>query len=133
MITVQAHIARPIDRVWQLYTSPDAIVQWNAASEDWHTTSASVDLQVGGTFSSRMEAKDGSMGFDFAGTYTVVQKPTLIEYDFGSRHARVEFLTVDTGTQVTVAFDPETENDVEMQRTGWQNILDSFARFCETS
>jgi uncharacterized protein YndB with AHSA1/START domain len=90
-ITVETSVAAPIDRVWRAYTTPDDIKQWNAASDDWHTTAASVDLRVGGAFSSRMEAKDGSMGFDFAGTYTKIVPPKLIEYTFGDRMARVEF------------------------------------------
>ena len=91
-ITVHTTVAAPIERVWSAYTTPEDIVQWNAASEDWHTPSASVDLREGGAFSSRMEAKDGSMGFDFAGTYTKIEPHRLIEYDFGDRHARVDFV-----------------------------------------
>src|SRR5215203_5343674 len=90
-ITVETTIAAPMDKVWRAYTSPDDIKQWNAASDDWHTTKASVDLRVGGEFSSRMEAKDGSMGFDFAGTYTKIVENELIEYTFGDRSAQVAF------------------------------------------
>ena len=84
-ITVETNVAAPIDAVWKAYTTPADIRQWNAASDDWHTTAASVDLREGGTFSSRMEAKDGSMGFDFAGTYTKIIPEKLIEYAFGER------------------------------------------------
>ncbi len=90
-VTVETTVAAPIDEVWRAYTTPGAIVQWNAASADWHTTAASVDLREGGVFSSRMEAKDGSQGFDFAGTYTRIEPLRRIDYVFGDRHARVDF------------------------------------------
>ena len=90
-INVETTVAAPIEQVWRAYTTPADIKQWNAASDDWHTTAASVDLREGGAFSSRMEAKDGSMGFDFAGTYTKIVKHKLIEYSFGDRMAQVEF------------------------------------------
>ena len=90
-ITVETKVAAPIDVVWNAYTTPDDIKQWNAASDDWHTTAAVVDLRVGGQFSSRMEAKDGSFGFDFAGTYTAVVPNQRLEYSFGDRIATVEF------------------------------------------
>src|SRR3954471_5941850 len=93
-ITVQTTVAAPIDKVWRAYTTPEDIKQWNAASDDWHTTAASVDLRAGGAFSSRMEAKDGSMGFDFAGTYTRIVPNKLIECSFGGRELLVEFLPV---------------------------------------
>lgn len=127
-ITVETRIAAPVARVWAAYTTPADIVQWNAASDDWHTTKAEVDLRPGGAFSSRMEAKDGSFGFDFAGTYTAIDPQRRIAYDFGDRKAMVDFLPDATGTTVRVTFDPETENPVEMQRGGWQAILDNFAR-----
>ena len=90
-ISVEALVKAPVSKVWRAYTTPDDIKQWNAASDDWHTTQSSVDLRVGGAFTSRMEAKDGSMGFDFAGTYTKVVQHQLIEYAFGDRTAQVEF------------------------------------------
>lgn len=90
-ITVETTVAAPVARVWQAYTTPEAITQWNAASDDWHTTSATVDLRPGGQFSLRMEAKDGSMGFDFAGTYTEIVEHERIAYDFGDRKTLVEF------------------------------------------
>src|ERR1041384_1557803 len=90
-ITVETTISAPIAKVWAAYTSPEAIKQWNAASDDWHTTAATVDLRVGGQFSSRMEAKDGSFGFDFAGTYTKIETHKRIEYSFGDRAAQVSF------------------------------------------
>ena len=104
------------------------VEQWNAASDDWHTTAASVDLREGGKFSSRMEAKDGSMGFDFAGTYTRIVEPGLIEYSFGDRKAQVEFTPGEAGVRVRVKFDSEATHSIEQQRQGWQSILDNFAR-----
>lgn len=127
-ITVETTVAAPIDQVWRAYTTPEDIIRWNAPSDDWHTTSASVDLREGGAFCSRMEAKDGSFGFDFAGTYTRIVPHELIEYAFGDRAARVEFAPADEGVQVRVAFDAETEHSIEQQRAGWQAILDNFAR-----
>src|SRR6478672_9199640 len=96
-ITVETTVSAPLAKVWDAYTTPDDIKQWNAASADWHTTSATVDLRVGGTFSSRMEAKNGSFGFDFAGTYTKVEPHTLIEYAFGDRRAQVVFADTPNG------------------------------------
>jgi uncharacterized protein YndB with AHSA1/START domain len=128
-ITVETSLPAPIDAVWRAWTTPADIVQWNAASDDWHTTAATVDLRVGGAFSSRMEAKDGSMGFDFAGTYTEVQPQRLLVCAFGDRSMRVEFIDEGDG-QVTVreTFDAETTHSEEQQRAGWQAILDNFAR-----
>ncbi len=127
-ITVETLVRAPAARVWQAYTTPADIVQWNAASADWHTTQASVDLRVGGEFSSRMEAKDGSFGFDFAGTYNQVIPEQLLEYRFGDRTARVEFTTAADGTTVRVTFEAETTHSVAQQQEGWQAILNNFAR-----
>jgi len=127
-ITVEATLSAPIETVWRAYTTPEEIVQWNAASDDWHTTASTVDLRVGGAFSSRMEAKDGSVGFDFAGTYTKIVPRRLIEYAFGGRSAQVEFADGPDGVTVRVAFDAEMDNSIEQQREGWQAILDNFAR-----
>jgi uncharacterized protein YndB with AHSA1/START domain len=132
-ITVETSVAAPIDRVWRAYTTPDDIKQWNAASDDWHTTAAAVDLRVGGAFSSRMEAKDGSMGFDFAGTYTEIIPLQLIEYTFGDRMARVEFTDGSGSVKVRVTFDAEATHSIEQQRGGWQSILDNFSRYVERS
>jgi len=130
-ITVKTHVAAPIDQVWRAYTTPADIVKWNAASDDWHTTKATVDLRAGGDFSSRMEAKDGSMCFDFAGTYTKIVEHERIEYSFGERKAEVEFLPDANGVLVRVVFDSEPTHSVEQQQGGWQAILDSFARHVE--
>jgi uncharacterized protein YndB with AHSA1/START domain len=130
-ITVETKVRAPSELVWQAYTTPEDIVQWNAASEDWHTTKASVDLRVGGEFSSRMEAKDGSVGFDFAGTYTKVIPRELLEYACGDRAASIEFIDVPDGVQVRVTFDAEATHSIEQQQGGWQAILDNFARYVE--
>ena len=127
-ITVSATIAAPIAEVWRIYNSPEDIKVWNTASPDWHTTASSVDLRVGGVFSSRMEAKDGTYGFDFAGVYTRVEPPRLIEYSFGGRVGLVEFVEGASGVIVTVSFDSEDSHSEEQQRSGWQAILDNFAR-----
>ena len=132
-ISVETTISAPIDQVWRAYTTPEDIVQWNAASDDWHTTAAAVDLRVGGAFSSRMEAKDGSVGFDFAGTYTKIVEPQLIEYSFGDRTAQIEFVDSPHGVTVRVTFDSESTNPIELQRAGWQAILDNFARHVQAS
>lgn len=130
-IVVETRVRAPLETVWSAYTTPDDIVKWNAASDDWHTTKATVDLRAGGKFSSRMEAKDGSFGFDFAGEYTRVVPRSRIEYSFGDRAAVVEFLADADAVTVRVSFDPETTNPVEMQRGGWQAILANFAKHVE--
>ncbi len=127
-IVVSTVVTVPMQEVWRAYTTPEDIKRWNTASPDWHTTAASVDLRPGGKFSSRMEAKDGSFGFDFAGEYTRVVPHQLIEYAFGDRGAVVEFTEGLQGVTVTVTFDGETTHSEEQQRTGWQAILDNFAR-----
>jgi uncharacterized protein YndB with AHSA1/START domain len=131
-ITIEKLVKAPIELVWQAWTTPDDIKQWNAASPDWHTTKSSVDLRVGGSFSSRMEAKDGSMGFDFGGTYTKVVHPRLIEATFGDRTLLVEFEDGPEGVTVRETFDAESTHSVEQQRDGWQAILDNFARHVES-
>ena len=128
-ITVETKIEASIDKVWNSYNSPDSIVKWNAASDDWHTVSSRVDLRVGGEFSSRMEAKDGSAGFDFAGIYTKVVPNKLIEYTFGDRKVKVEFVDDESAVVVKVTFDAEKENSIEQQRNGWQAILDNFRKY----
>ena len=131
-ITVLTKVAAPIQEVWRAWTTPEDIKQWNAASDDWHTTKAEVDLRVGGSFSSRMEAKDGSMGFDFAGTYTRIVEPELIECSFGNRALLVEFLSAKDGVTVRETFDAETTHSEEQQRQGWQAILTNFARHVQS-
>lgn len=132
-IVVETTVRAPLAAVWKAYNSPEDIVQWNAASDDWHTTKSSVDLRVGGKFSSRMEAKDGSFGFDFAGTYTKVVPNSVLEYFFGDRTARVEFTESQAGVVVKVSFDSEKTHSVEQQREGWQAILNRFRSHVEAS
>ena len=131
-ITVSTTIAVPLAEVWRAYTTPADIMQWNHASDDWHTTAATVDLRVGGLFSSRMEAKDGSFSFDFSGEYTEVVPHTRLAYAFGDRVAQIEFTEGTDGVTVQVTFDAETVHPEEQQRAGWQAILDNFARHVTT-
>jgi uncharacterized protein YndB with AHSA1/START domain len=130
-ITIEATISAPIALVWKAWTTPSDIVQWNTASDDWHTTKAEVDLRVGGAFSSRMEAKDGSFGFDFAGTYTSVIVHQLLECSLGERQLRVEFIQEASGVTVRETFDAEETHSIEQQRQGWQAILNRFAKHVE--
>lgn len=130
-LTVETLVNAPVAKVWSAYTTPGDITQWNAASDDWHTTRSTVDLRVGGRFSSRMEARDGSYGFDFAGTYTKVVTNELLEFSFGDRLASVEFLAEEKGVTVRVMFDSELEYPLEQQQQGWQAILNNFARYVE--
>ena len=131
-ITVETVVNAPLERVWDAWSNPDDIRQWNAAQDDWHTTSSTVDLREGGTFSSRMEAKDGSAGFDFAGTYTRVVPEKTIEYRMSDgREVEVHFQERDGTVLVTNTFDAENENSPEVQRQGWQAILDNFRRYVE--
>ena len=132
-ITVETLVNAPIAKVWSAYTSPEDIKQWNTASADWHTTQASVDLRVGGAFSSRMEAKDGSFCFDFAGTYTRIMQYELIEYAFGDRKGVVEFMPAEKGVTVRVSFDAEATHSVDQQREGWQAILNNFSKHVQAA
>jgi uncharacterized protein YndB with AHSA1/START domain len=131
-ITVETLVKANLDSVWDAWNNPDDIKQWNAASDDWHTNQSTVDLREGGKFSARMEAKDGSAGFDFEGTYTRVVPPRVIEYRMeDGREVKVQFSEVADGVLVRETFDAETESDAEVQRQGWQAILDNFARHVE--
>ena len=131
-ITVETVVKADLKTVWGAWNTPAAIQQWNTASDDWHTPRASVDLREGGKFNVRMEAKDGSQGFDFEGTYTRVEPRRRIEYVMADgRTVQVEFAERSGGVQVRETFDAETENSAEMQRQGWQAILESFARHAE--
>ncbi|OWR27264.1 polyketide cyclase [Saccharibacillus sp. O23] len=131
-VTVQAVIEAPIEKVWRYWTEPEHITKWNQASEDWHAPRAENDLRVGGTFLTRMEAKDGSMGFDFGGVYDVVKEHEQIGYTIGDGR-RVDIAFADQGgtTKVVQTFDAETANPVEMQQAGWQAILNHFKAYTE--
>ncbi len=132
-ITIETVVNAPVEKAWEYYTKPEHITKWNFASDDWHCPRAENDLRSGGSFSSRMEAKDGSMGFDFSGTYDEVIPNQKISYLFGDRTAAVTFAREGDGTKIAVTFDPETENPIELQRAGWQAILESFKRHVEDS
>ncbi len=132
-VTVETTIDAPIVTVWECWTEPDCIMQWNAASDDWHTPSSTNDLREGGKFTARMEAKDGSVGFDFGGTYTKVIDHRQIDYTMDDgRTVSITFDEHDGHTHITETFDAETENSVEMQQAGWQSILDNFKEHVES-
>ncbi len=134
-ITVETVIDAPVEKVWACYIEPTHIIAWNNASPDWHTPKAENDLRVGGRFLSRMEAIDGSAGFDFTGTYTEVVPLSSIAYTMDGDDARgvtAAFSEEGQSTRVTVTFEVELENPVEMQRGGWQSILDSFKEHVES-
>ncbi len=134
IITVEADINAPVATVWNAWTDPKDIMQWNAASPDWHTPTATNDLREGGTFASRMEAKDGSMGFDFGGTYTKVVEHKQIDYTMGDgRKVSILFEQKDGHTRLRESFDAETENPEDMQRGGWQSILNNFKQYVESA
>lgn len=132
-ITVEATINAPVEKVWKLWSTPEHIINWNTASPDWHTPWSENDLRVGGRFTSRMEAKDGSFGFEFGGEYTKVETNKVIASVLGDgRRVEVVFTPEGDATRVTETFDAESENPVEMQRGGWQAILDNFKKYVET-
>lgn len=131
-ITVETVVNAPIAHVWKAWTEPEHIMQWAFASDDWEAPAAENDVRVGGTFRTVMAAKDKSTSFDFTGTYSVVTLHERIEYDMSDgRHVTTTFTQAPDGVRVTETFDPETENSEEMQRTGWQAILDNFKRHAE--
>ena len=132
-ITVQTTVNAPVDKVWKYWTQPEHITKWNNASADWHTPRAENDLKPGGKFASRMEARDGSMGFDFAGVYDEVRENEYISYTMGDgRKVEITFSGQGNQTHVKETFDAETMNAVELQRGGWQAILDNFKKHAES-
>lgn len=132
-ITVQTTVNAPIDKVWKLWTDPEHVMQWNNASDDWHTPKAENDLRVGGRFVYRMEAKDGSFGFDFDGEYTTVEEHKTIEYRIADgRVVRIDFVSDGNTTTVTETFEAEETHSLELQRSGWQSIIDNFKRYVES-
>lgn len=131
-ITISAEIKSDIDTVWNAWTAPKHIKNWNNASPDWHTPNAENDLRKGGKFNSRMEAKDGSMGFDFSGTYNEVNPKQHIAYTLDDhRKVEIHFNESDSGVTVTETFEPEQQNPIDMQRQGWQAILNNFKKYVE--
>jgi len=132
-ISIETVVKSDLDTVWLVWNNPEDIKQWNTASEDWHTTKSTVDLRDGGTFFSRMEAKDGSMGFDFCGTYSKILEKQLIEYSIGDgRTVVIKFSLVENGIKVEETFEAESQNQAEPQRQGWQSILNNFAKYVES-
>lgn len=133
-VTVENTVKAPVEKVWKFWTSPEHITQWNNASDDWHTPRAENDLRTGGKFLARMEAKDGSVGFDFAGEYDEVKPNQLIKYTMGDgRKVRITFSSKGNETKVVETFDAESKNSIELQRTGWQAILDNFKKYVESN
>lgn len=131
-LTIEASINAPIEKVWKTWTEPEHIMQWSNASDDWHTPKAENDLRAGGKFMSRMEAKDGSFGFDFGGIYTHVKPHELIAYTLGDgRKVSIWFTSEGNNTHIKEEFEAEGENPVEMQQAGWQAILDNFKKHVE--
>ena len=134
IITVENTINAPVEKVWEYWSEPKHITKWSNASDDWHTPRAENDLREGGKFLSRMEAKDGSMGFDFGGIYDAVRENEYIEYTIGDgRKVKINFSTEGNGTKVVESFEAENTHSLEMQRGGWQNILDSFKKYTEAA
>lgn len=133
-ITVATTVAAPVEKVWEMWSAPEHITKWNTPSPDWHTPRAENDLRVGGSFTSRMEAKDGSFGFDFGGVYDKVETHKRIEYTLGDgRTVQISFTSQDGRTTVEETFDPENQNPVDMQRAGWQAIIDNFKNYAENN
>lgn len=131
-ITVQVIIEAPVGQVWKFWTSPESISQWNHASEDWHTPYVDNLVKEGASFLWRMEAKDGSFGFDFGGTYKVVNRNEQIQYELGDgRQVKIDFEPVEGKTKVTETFEAESQNSLELQQAGWQAILDNFRKYVE--
>jgi uncharacterized protein YndB with AHSA1/START domain len=134
IIIVKVTVNTPVEKVWNLWTDPLHIIQWNKASDDWHTPMAESDLRVGGRFLSRMEARDGSSGFDFTGIYRKVEPLKLIEYNIADgRNVKVTFVSKGDDTEVTETFEAEGTHPVEMQSAGWQAILNNFKKHAEES
>ncbi len=133
-ITIEALINAPIEKVWEYWNEPDHITKWAFAADDWEATKAENDLRVGGKFKTEMAAKDKSAGFDFAGTYSIVKEHELIEYDLDDgRHVKEEFTKEPDGVKVVIIFEPENENSEEMQKSGWQAILNNFKKYTESN
>lgn len=133
-ITISANIAATIEQVWDYWTLPEHITKWNFASDDWHCPVAQNDLREGGRYSARMEAKDGSFGFDFEAVYDeIIPKQRIVYTMEDGRSVRTEFEDLDGTTKVTTIFEAETENPVDMQREGWQAILNNFKNYTETN
>lgn len=133
-ITIETLIKAPIEKVWKYWEEPEHITRWATASDDWHAPYADNDLRKDGKFKTTMAAKDGSFSFDFEGVYTNVVPNKLIEYVMSDgRKAKVQFAANENETKITETFDPETENPLDMQRDGWQAILNNFKKYTEAN
>ena len=133
-ISVEVIIDAPIKKVWEYFTTPEHVMQWNQATEDWHTPKAANDLIVGGSFSYTMAAKDESFSFEFSGIYEEVELHKLITYTLSDgRHVAIKFENDEDGIKVTETFEPEGENPIAVQKTGWQMILDNFQKYTENN
>ena len=132
-IQVRTSVMADIQKVWDYYTSPEHITQWNFADPSWHCPSASNDMKIGGRYVARMEARDGSSGFDFEAIYTEINILESFIYQLGERFAKIEFNNMNNQTEVIITFDPETENPIELQKNGWQAILNNFKNYTETN
>lgn len=134
LITVESTINAPVEKVWKYWSGPEHIMKWCNASDDWHAPKAENDLRIGGKFTTRMEAKDGSFGFEFGGTYDEVKTNELIAYTLGDgRKVKITFKGEGNTTKVIETFEAESQNPVEMQQGGWQAILDNFKKYTETN
>ncbi len=131
-IIIEVTVEASVEQVWDAYTNPIHIINWNFADPSWHCPHATNDLQIGGKYVARMEAKDGSFGFDLEAVYTEIVPLASFTYEFGGRVAKVDFHQNNDSTSVKITFDPETENPVELQKAGWQSILNNFKKFVET-
>lgn len=134
VLTVTTTVNAPVSKAWDYWTTPEHIMQWNSASPEWHTPSATNDLRTGGSFTSRMEARDGSMGFDFGGVYDLVEDQRYIEYTMGDgRKVKITFTAEGDQTTIVESFDAETQNSLELQQSGWQAIMDNFKNYTENN
>jgi uncharacterized protein YndB with AHSA1/START domain len=133
-ITVETTVNAPVEKAWEYWTTPEHVTSWNSPSDDWHTPSASNDLRVGGDFSYRMEARDGSFGFDFGGTYDEVDTHRSIAYTIGDgRKVKIDFLPEGNQTRIVQTFEAENQHPIEVQRGGWQAIMDNYKKHIEAT
>jgi len=133
-ITVETTVRTPVEKVWEYWTEPQHITKWSFASDDWHAPNAENDVRVGGKFLTRMEAKDGSFGFDFGGVYDEVRINEFIAYTLGDgRKVTITFISQENGTKIIETFEAETTNSIEMQKAGWQAFMDNFKKYSESA
>ena len=134
IITIETTVSVSPDIAWEYFTKAEHVLQWNAASDEWHSPRGEADVRTGGTFNFRMEARDGSMGFDFSGVYDEIVPGKLIRYTLGDgRKVQVDFIPVENGVRVVESFEAENTHPVEFQKAGWQAILDNYKRYAESA